>query len=488
MHEISDTHGKEHAEESPGIEVLDEAPRLEPFSVIETSGSAVDPHTWPRAKKWRAVAFGSCYTFISPIASSMVAPALPYIGRELGFSEEVLDMEMVLSIFVLAYAVGPLVLGPLSEVFGRYKILQLSMWTFILFNTACALAQTKEQLLAFRFFAGLGGSAPVALGGSVVSDCFSPHEMGAAMAYYALGVLVAPALGPILGGFITQGTNWHWVFYVSSIIAGILALLGTFFLPETYRPYLEQQERRRTANAATVTHPEDSVLSKLGPAVLRPFIMLGTQPIVQAIALHMAFIYGVMYIVLTTFSSLFVITYGEATNISSLHYLALGIGFVIGNRLAGNLVDWSSEYLQKRYKTGHKPEYRLPICIPAALIFPVGLFLYGWSAEYGLHWILPDIGIMIFSFSIVIIFQALTVYTVDIYMRYSASALAAVGFLRALAGFGFPLFSASMYASLGYGWGNSVLAFIGIVIGIPAPVLLLVYGERIRTKSQFGSG
>ncbi|KAJ3210768.1 hypothetical protein HDU82_007390 [Entophlyctis luteolus] len=404
------------------------------------------------AKKWRAVAFGSCHTFISQIASSMVAPALPYIGKDLGFDQEVLVMEMILSIFVLAYAVGPLVLGPLSEVFGRYKIIQLSMWTFIIFNTACALAKTKEQLLAFRFFAGLGGSAPFALGGSVVSDCFRPHEMGAAIAYYALGVIVAPAIGPTLG--------------------------------ETYRPYLEQPERSRTANAVT----EDSVLNKLGPAVMRPFIMLGTQPIVQAIALHMAFIYGVLYFVLTSFSSLFVKTYGETTNISSLHYLALGLGFIIGNRVAGNLIDFSAEYLQKRYKTEHKPEYRLPICIPAALIFPLGLFLYGWSAEFSLPWIVPDIGIMLFGISIVIIFQALTVYTVDMYMIYSASALAAVGVLRALAGFGFPLFAASMYASLGYGWGNSVLAFVGIVIGIPAPILLFVYGERIRTKSQFGSG
>ncbi|KAJ3379436.1 hypothetical protein HDU84_006682 [Entophlyctis sp. JEL0112] len=381
MQEIPDTRGVESLQVSANIVAFDEAPRLEPFRHRE-------------AKKWRAVAFGSCHTFISQIASSMVAPALPYIGK---------------------------------------------------------------------------GSAPFALGGSVVSDCFRPHEMGAAMAYYALGVI---------------GTDWHWVFYVSTIIAGLLTIAGTFLFPETYRPYLEQPERSRTANAVT----EDSVLNKLGPAVMRPFIMLGTQPIVQAIALHMAFIYGVLYFVLTSFSSLFVKTYGETTNISSLHYLALGLGFIIGNRVAGNLIDFSAEYLQKRYKTEHKPEYRLPICIPAALIFPLGLFLYGWSAEFSLPWIVPDIGIMLFGISIVIIFQALTVYTVDMYMIYSASALAAVGVLRALAGFGFPLFAASMYASLGYGWGNSVLAFVGIVIGIPAPILLFVYGERIRTKSQFGSG
>ncbi|KAJ3200434.1 hypothetical protein HDU83_005652 [Entophlyctis luteolus] len=467
--------------------IADSADAEAPVSPIESTKNATNPHDWPRRKKWLAVTLASLYTFISPIASSMVAPALPYISRDLGFSE-VIEVEMVLSVFVLAYAIGPLILAPLSEIYGRYKILQASMWVFIIFNTACALAQTKEQLLIFRFFAGLGGSAPITIAGSVVSDCFNVHEMGAAMSYYALGIIVAPALGPIIGGFTTQGTNWHWVFYVCSIAAGILAIIGTFLLPETYRPYLEQLERKKHNLSGPVSGPEVGVLSKLGPAIMRPFIMLGTQPIVQAIALHMAFVYGVMYIVLTTFSELFVTKYGEETSISTLHYLALGFGFLIGNRVAGKLVDLSSEYLQKRFSTGHKPEYRLPITIPAAILFPVGLFLYGWSAEYAYHWIVPDIGIMIFSFSVNVVFQALTVYTVDVYMRYSASALAAVGFLRALAGFGFPLFSESMYDQLGYGWGNSVLAFVGIGLGIPAPILLYVYGERIRAKSQFGSG
>jgi len=76
---------------------------------------------------------------------------------------------MLLSIFVLAYAVGPLVLGPLSEVYGRVPVLQLANLFFLVFNLACGFARTGGQMLAFRFLAGLGGSAPLAIGGGILA-------------------------------------------------------------------------------------------------------------------------------------------------------------------------------------------------------------------------------------------------------------------------------------------------------------------------------
>lgn len=76
---------------------------------------------------------------------------------------------------------------------------------------------------------------------------------------------------------------------------------------------------------------------------------------------------------------------------------------------------------------------------------------------------------------------------IDTYTRYAASAVAAITFLRSLAGFGFPLFAPVMYDALGYGWGNSVLAFVAIAIGVPAPWLFWHYGAWLRAKSQFAA-
>lgn len=135
-----------------------------------------------------------------------------------------------------------------------------------------------------------------------------------------------------------------------------------------------------------------------------------------------------------------------------------------------------------------KPEYRMPLMIPFSLLVPIGLFLYGWSAHYALHWILPNIGAALFAAGTIAAFQCVQTYLVDAYTRYAASAIGAVTVLRSLCGFGFPLFAPSMYSALGYGWGNSVLGFAAVGVGMPAPVIMWLLGETLRRKSPFAAG
>ena len=126
----------------------------------------------------------------------MVAPALVKVAADLGITQE-FESQLVLSIFILGYAVGPLLFGPLSEEYGRVPVLQLSNIFFLAWNLGCGFAQTKGQMLAFRFLSGLGGSAPLAVGGGVLSDCFYAEERGKSIAIYGL----APLLGPAVGKF-----------------------------------------------------------------------------------------------------------------------------------------------------------------------------------------------------------------------------------------------------------------------------------------------
>lgn len=121
-----------------------------------------NPKNWTNKKKWAATITVSMFTFISPVASSMVAPALQSVAADLKIHDEVV-IQMALSIFVLAYAVGPLFLGPLSEIYGRVIVLQLANLVYLVFNIGCAVSQTTTQLIVCRFFSGLGGSAPLAV-------------------------------------------------------------------------------------------------------------------------------------------------------------------------------------------------------------------------------------------------------------------------------------------------------------------------------------
>ena len=122
-----------------------------------------NPKNWTKKQKWAATFVVSSFTFISPVSSSMVAPAISSISKDFNITNMV-EQQLVLSVFVLAYAIGPLFLGPLSEIYGRVPVLQLSNLFYLVFNIACGFSRNKGEMIAFRFLSGLGGSAPLAVG------------------------------------------------------------------------------------------------------------------------------------------------------------------------------------------------------------------------------------------------------------------------------------------------------------------------------------
>ncbi|KAF2202184.1 putative MFS multidrug transporter [Delitschia confertaspora ATCC 74209] len=453
-----------------------------------------NPKNWSMKRKWAATLIVSSFTFVSPVSSSMISPALKSISADFHITKEV-EAQLTLSIFVLAYAIGPLFLGPLSEIYGRVKVLQLANLFYLAWNLAGGFAQNKGQLMAFRFLAGLGGSAPLAIGGGLLSDCFHAEQRGRAISIYSLAPLLGPAVGPIAGGFIAQNTTWRWCFWATSIFTGVVQCVGFFYLQETYAPRLLVLKKRKlikeTGNEKLHTEherPDRTLFKAIRIALVRPFRLLFTQPIVIALACYMAYLYGLMYLMLSTFPMLWVGRYHEKTGIGSLNFISMGLGFFLGTQICAPLNDALYRRLKKKNNGVGKPEFRVPMMIPASLFVPVGLFWYGWSAQARVHWVMPNIGATIFSFGIIVGFQCIQTYLVDSYTRYAASAIAAATVLRSSAGFGFPLFAPAMYGALDYGWGNSLLGFLAIAIGVPAPLLLWKYGETLRKKSKFAAG
>jgi multidrug resistance protein len=341
----------------------------------------------------------------------MIAPAVLAISREFNITNEV-EQSLTLSIFVLAYAIGPLFLGPLSEMYGRVIVIQAANLFYLFFNLGCGLSQTKGQMIAFRFLSGLGGSAPLAIGGGVLSDLFTAEERGKAISIYSLAPLLGPAVGPLAGGFISENTTWRWVFYATTIADALVQFVGFFFLQETYAPVLLTRRKNKlikeTGNEALHTEfdrPDRTVMTALRVSLTRPFKLLGTQVIIQVLAIYMAFLYGLMYLVLSTFPKLWEKEYGENVGIGGLNYISLGIGFFLGSQVCAPLQDKIYKALKKRNNGVGKPEFRVPLMIPGALLVPIGLFCYGWSAQAHTHWIVPNIGAAIFSAGTIIGFQ-----------------------------------------------------------------------------------
>ncbi|KAI9338333.1 major facilitator superfamily domain-containing protein [Zopfochytrium polystomum] len=410
-----------------------------------------NPRNWPRWKKWVITLMVGCFTLLAPMGSSIIAPAIPEINVEFNVTNTV-EGEMSISLFVLAFALGPLFIAPLSELYGRRWVILLPGVFFLVFNIACGFSQNMPELLAFRFLSSLGGSAPLAIGAGIISDIFPPDQIGLAMNVYSLAPSLGPVLGPIVASFLVQYSNWRWIFHFLSIFDAAVLVLGFLFLQETYAPAILSKKAAKLGKPGRyVGAPTSLSLShKLTESVKRPFILLFTQPIVQTVSLYMAYVYG----------------------------LIIGVS-PIADRI----------YFSLKAKHGGVavPEFRLPLAIPIAVVLPAALFAYGWSAQAQVHWLAPDAAIAVFAFCFAVPFQIIQIYLVDSYRRYAASAMAAATFLRSCAGFAFPLFAGSMYDRLDYGWGNSVLAFVAVA-GIPAPLLVYRFGAYLRAKSTYAAG
>ncbi|KAL0948956.1 hypothetical protein HGRIS_009061 [Hohenbuehelia grisea] len=450
-----------------------------------------NPRNWSRKRKWTVTLVVSFFTFMSPVGSSISSPTLPAISEALGITPGSILENMTLSIFVLAYALGPLFWGPLSELIGRLPVILSSNLWFLIFNTACSFSKTPTQMLVFRFLAGFGGAAPQSIGGGIVGDLWSPAERAMAMSIYSIAPLVGPSTGPFVGGWIAQKADWHWVFWSVSIADAILQIAGFILLRETYAPELLKR-KARTLRKATGNDklrspyelPDRRWTSVMGRGMIKPLQFLCVEPIVQVFALYMAVLYGVLYLSLTTFVKVFTSQYHEVPGIAGLHYLAIALGSTVGGQIGARALNAIYRRLQEKNGGIGTPEMRLPFLMISATTLPIGLLIYGWTAQAHAPWIIPDLGVFIYSVGIGGNWTCIQTYLVDNYSIHAASAIAAASSFRALAGFGFPLFADKMYGALGDGWGNSILALICLVIGCPAPFVFYRYGHKLRSWSK----
>lgn len=160
------------------------------------------PLNFPETKKWVLTSLLASITFISPLASSMFAPGVTFADKEFHNTSGLLS-SFTVSIFVLGYVVGPLILAPLSEIYGRRYVLTGGNIIFCLWQIGCALAPSLGTLIGFRFMAGLGGSGCLTIGAGMIADLFHADRRGLATSLFSLGPLFGPVIGPIAGGIFS---------------------------------------------------------------------------------------------------------------------------------------------------------------------------------------------------------------------------------------------------------------------------------------------
>ncbi|OJD35663.1 major facilitator superfamily protein [Diplodia corticola] len=465
----------------------------DPFVVDwEPADDQINPTKWPASRKWTQIGVLSFITFLTPLASSMFAPGVPLVMREFGSGSTVLAT-FVVSVYVLGFALGPLFLAPLSEVYGRNPVYHVCNVFFTIFTVCCAVSQNMGMLIVFRFLAGLAGVSVVTCGSGSIADMLPAEHRGGAMAIWSMGPLLGPIIGPIAGGYLTEAEGWRWVFWIITIISGVITVVAWFTLKETYHPVLLERKaarlRESTGNpayrskfASTTPAAKSDVFRH---ALARPLKLLLFSPIVTLMCLYIAIAYGILYILFTTFTFVFEEVYHFSTSSAGLTYIGSGLGSILGLAIVGSQTD---RLLQKKLAAGAsiRPEDRLPLAItvPAGLALPAGLFVYGWTAEKGVHWIAPMLGTAVSGAGMMAVMICVQTYLVDAFTLHAASVNAANAVLRSLLGALLPLCGLDMYDALGLGWGNTLLGFLALLLA-PAMWAFYFYGERIRTSKRF---
>ncbi|KAB8264417.1 major facilitator superfamily domain-containing protein [Aspergillus pseudonomiae] len=463
----------------------------DPYVVSWISNDSRNPQLFSFARKLTITLVVAFSTMVVALTSSTYSGSVGSIVTSFDVSTEVATLG--LSLFVLGFAVGPLLWAPISEVFGRQRPFFVSFLVMAAFSAGCAGAQNIWSLLILRFFAGAFGSAPLTNAGGTISDMFTARQRGLALSLYAAAPFLGPALGPIIGGFLSMNAGWRWVEGLLAASGGLVWIMMAFAVPETYAPLLLRQRAERLSQVTGKVYRSKIELEKgkvalntlLRRSLSRPLVLLFTEPIVLLFAVYIAIIYGTLYMFFAGFPIVYEQGRGWNPGVGGLAFLGIMIGMIIGIifTLPANM---HFIKIQDRLGGFAPPEARLLQCMVGAVAIPISQFWFAWTDYPSIHWIVSIIGTAPFGFGVILIYLGVMNYLIDSYTIYAASVLAANTILRSIFGAVFPLITGYIYDGVGIHWGPSIPAFLSLLC-TPAPFLFYRYGADIRKRCRYSA-
>lgn len=263
----------------------------DPYLVEWIPNDSRNPLTMPQWIKWQITVI-QAFAFLSiTFASSAMSAADPQLEEHFGASSTLVIADT--SLFILAFAIGPAVWAPLSELYGRQIVCVVTYALTTVFSGAVIASKNIGTVLVLRFFSGAFGASAVTNSGGVVSDMFTARDRAVAMLAFIGAPFLGPSIAPIACNYLAVGAGWQWVAALVTFFVGT-AFTGILFVPETYHPVLL---RRRATKLSELTGKiyksklddqtkTSSVVFKT--AMLRPWALLTREPIVLLLSLYMA--------------------------------------------------------------------------------------------------------------------------------------------------------------------------------------------------------
>jgi MFS family permease len=266
----------------------------DPYIVEFLHNDPRNPRNFSTSGKWSITILVAIATLGVTFDSSAYTGGIRQIIGQFGVSQEVATLGV--SLFVLGFAIGPLLWAPLSELYGRQIVFTATYGVLTILCAGAAGSQNIQTLIALRAFAGAFGSSPLTNAGGVISYLFTTEQRGLATAFFAAAPFLGPTLGPIVGGFLGETKGWRWIMGLMAIFTGATWILCTIVVPETYPPVLLSMRAKKLSKITGRIYKsrlefdmkQSTVSQVFQTALARPWALLLREPIVLLLSIYMA--------------------------------------------------------------------------------------------------------------------------------------------------------------------------------------------------------
>ncbi|KAK3505501.1 major facilitator superfamily domain-containing protein [Neurospora crassa] len=487
-------------------------------------GDPDNPQNWPASFKWSVVALLAMTAFSVTFNCISLVPLAPSIVRSLTAPSDGTDSSppppanlksasvLLVTIWELGEAAGPLLIAPLSELFGRYPTLNITNLLLILFTILTATATSVPTLILSRCLTGMAVASNV-LNPAIVGDMFPSDQRGSAMSLIFIAPLIGGAVGPAISSAVAESVGWRKVVWGVVGLSTICEILFLCLFKETYKVAIVRRrvmrEKHSSSRLAANAHVDMSTGNlkrgrksqreewrKLRDSVLRPFLVVFGSGLLMALSLLGSVTFSYFYVVSVTLPEILEDKYGLSGAVKGLCFMGFTVGSFLAVLICNAFLDRIYIALRDRDAAltqpcspddclpKEKPEYRLPLTILGAFSMPFAITFYGWVAELSLPLPFLLIACGLIGANTMMTLIPLMAYVVDAFGLFSASAMTGVIVSRCLMGTFLPLAAAPLVDAFGYGRGFMVF---GVMSGALAPISVVVfrYGERWRQFCKY---
>jgi len=253
---------------------------------------------------------------LGPLCIDMYIPGMLDVQSDLGASAA--DVQLTLSAFLIGYALGQLFYGPLSDRFGRKRVLLIGIFIFTVASLAAALARNIEALIALRFLHAVGGGAGMVLARAIIRDVYPVKEVARLMSLLAIITMAGPMVSPIAGGYLVVWAGWRSIFWLLAVLGGISFLV--------------------VATVISESHPRENRLNLGILATFKAYLQVLTNRQSFAYIACTAFSAGGIFAYISTSPFVFIEIYGLRTEYFGYVYAVVVFGIIIGAIINTRLV------------------------------------------------------------------------------------------------------------------------------------------------------